>query len=326
MFRPNAFHPGLAILPAAVAVASFSGMASAQVDSIDSAPATQPEQLEYAPTRPDFPLWDFRVGADGYTTTAADFDAGDGDLSRTVVGVSSGATITMSPRFQLRIDGRGEYRHYEFSDAHDFDPQGGDPFDSLYRAYVDGLALFQVSERWQVAGGVRISSQGETDADVNDTLGGRLYAAPLFKVNEDLTVGLGVVVQSRLEDNALVAPAPLIRYRLSEAYSFELNALEGVELRWDPSERYGLALEFDWAYNDFRLDDDNFARDGVFRETTVHVGLHGVWRPTANLDLTAGIGSFVWQEIELLDAGGNELSQDNLLPSGYVSLGMQYRF
>jgi hypothetical protein len=317
--RATRLAPGLALLAAAPA-------AVGQGESIRMEQTAQPQELEIAPTPPDFPLWDFRIGADGYTTTAADFDGGPGDVSRTVAGVTAGTTITLSQRFQVRLDTRAEYRNYQFNDATMFDPEQGHPFTSMYRAYVDGLGLFQVTDQWQAAFGARIASQGEDDADVNDTLTGRLYAGPIWKVNEDLTLGLGIVVQSRLEDSPLVAPAPLVTYRFNRAYSFHLNALEGVELRWDPSERYGLALEFDWEYNEFRLDDDSFAADGVFRETAVRLGLHANWRPTPNLDLTAGIGSFIWQELELLDAGGNELSQDNLLPSGYVSLGMRYRF
>lgn len=327
MARPTAprLAPGLVLL-AAAGVGLSARAALGQGESAGAEQPAQPAELEVAPTPPDFPLWDFRVGADGYTTTAADFDGGPGDVSRTVAGLTAGATVTLSPRLQVRLDTRGEYRHYEFSDATMFDPVNGDPFDSMYRAYVEGLGLFRVTDNVQAAAGIRIASQGEDDADVNDTLTGRLYAGPIWEVNDDLTVGLGIVVQSRLEDSPLIAPAPLVTYRFNEAYSFHLNALEGVELRWDPSQRFGLALEFDWEYNEFRLDDDSFAADGVFRETAVRVGLHGVWRPSPNLDLTAGIGSFVWQEFELLDAAGDELSQDNLMPNGYVSLGLRYRF
>jgi len=328
MFRLTAssLAPGFAAALGAAGVSSLPAAALAQGESLRSEQTAQPEELEIAPTPPDFPLWDFRVGADGYATSEADFDGGPGSVRRSVAGASVGTTITMSPRFQLRLDGRGEWRHYEFSDATQFDPASGEPFDSLYRAYVDGLGLFQATDRWQAAFGARISSQGESDADVNDSLAGRLYAGPIYEVSDDLTIGLGIVIQSRLEDSPLIAPAPLLTYRFNRAYSFHLNALEGVELRYDPSERFGVALEFDWEYNEFRLDDDGFARDGVFRETAVRIGLQANWRPTPRLDLTAGVGSFVWQEVELLDAGGEELSQDNLMPSGYVTVGLRYRF
>jgi hypothetical protein len=330
MFRltPSSLAPGFAAALAAAGAAGLPAAALAQGESFRGEQTAQPEELEIAPTLPDFPLWDFRVGADGYGATDADFDSGPGSVRRTVAGATIGTTITMSPRFQLRLDGRGEYRHYEFSDAAQFDPVNGEPFDSLYRAYVDGLGLFQATDQWQMALGARISSQGESDADVNDTLAARLFAGPIYKVNDDLSFGLGVLVQSRLEDTPIIVPAPLVTYRFqfNPAYSVHLNAFEGIELRYDPSERFGMALEFDWEYNEFRLDDDGFASDGVFREAAVRVGLSAGWRPTPRLDLTAGIGSFVWQEVELLDAGGDELSQDNLTPSAYVSVGLRYRF
>lgn len=327
MFRMRSSHSasGLACLLAAAGAAGLPAAALAQSTSPGAEPVAQPAELEIAPTPPNFPLWDFRIGADAYATTDADFDAGPGRVRRTVVGAGAGTTITLSPRLQVRLDGRGEWRQYEFRGATMFDPSG-EPFDSLYRAHFDALGLFQATERWQMVVGARISSQGEGDADVNDSLGGRLYGGPVYTFSENLTVGLGLLVQSRMEDSPLIAPAPLVTYRFNEVYSFHFNTLEGAELRYDPSERFGLALEFDWGYDDFRLDDDGFAADGVYRETAVRVGLHGVWRPTRNIDLTAGIGSFVWQEVELLDSNGEELSQDNLMPSGYVSVGFQYRF
>src|SRR5690606_26023081 len=140
MLRPTAprLAPGLALL-AAAGVGLPPRAALGQGESIRTEQAAQPAELEIAPTPPDFPLWDFRVGADGYATTAADFDGGPGDISRSVAGVTAGTTITLSQRFQWRLDTRGEYRHYEFSDATMFDPVNGDPFDSMYRAYVEGL-------------------------------------------------------------------------------------------------------------------------------------------------------------------------------------------
>ncbi len=321
----NAQH----ILIGAIAAGILAAAASAQDDP--ASPGTPPAPpalppLEYAPEPPDFPLWDFRVGADGLATTEADFSSGPGSVRTWVAGAGAGATITISPKLQFRIDGRAEYRNYDFAGATRFDPVNGDPFDSLYRAYADGLGLMQINDRWSLAFGARIASQGETDADVNETFTGRLYAAPLFKVNDDLTIGVGIVAQSRLEERPLIAPAPIVNYRLNETYSFHFNALEGAELRYTASEAFLLALEFDWGFNEYRLSDDGFARDGVFRETAVRLGLHATWRPTPRLDLMAGIGSFVWQEWELRDIDGDELSQDTLAPSGYATVGFQYRF
>ncbi|MFG0284257.1 MAG: DUF6268 family outer membrane beta-barrel protein [Phycisphaerales bacterium JB039] len=292
-----------------------------------SAAAQDAPPLE-AQTGPDFPLWDYRISADGYATTDSGFADGSGQMRRAVIGGEFGTTITLAPTFQLLLDARAELRDYEFSGATEFDPVNGAPFESLYRTYLEGLALIEVDDRWQLAFGTRLASQGETDADFNDTLTARVYAGPIYTVNENLTLGLGILVQSRLEDNPYVLPAPYLEYQFQSrpAYTLRLRPFEGIDLRYEPSETYALAFEFDWEYNEFRLSDDGFAADGVYRETSLRLGVEGQWRPNPNLDLTAGIGSFIWQDVELLDAGGGDLTEDSITPNAYLSLGIEYRF
>ena len=296
---------------------------------LGAAPAMgQDEAPLEAASGPDFPLWDFRISADGYATTDSGFNDGSGQMRKAVVGAEAGTTVTLAPNFQLQLDGRGEFRDYEFSGATDFDPVNGSPFESLYRAYLDGLALIEADDRWQLAFGIRLASQGEPDADFNDTLIARVYAGPIYTVNENLTLGLGVVVQSRLEDNPFVLPAPYVKYQFQSApaYSLRVRPFDGVDLRYEPSEKYAIAFEFDWAYNEFRLSDDGFASDGVYRETALRLGVEGTWKPTPRFDLSAGIGSFIWQDVELLDSNGNELTDDSITPNAYIGFGMAYRF
>jgi hypothetical protein len=222
---------------------------------------------------------------------------------------------------------------YDFSGATTL--VAGAPWDAVQSISIAPGATFTLGERWRVSTRVLLQFSGENDADAGDsfTFGGIVGAA--YRFDEKLTLGGGVLVSSRLEDDVLVIPQLLVdwrpckEFRLSnfagpEAYPGGAG-LEGI---WILSEEYELALGGRYQYRRFRLDDSGpaFRANGVGTDEGLPMWLRATMRAKcgARVDLVAGV-QFAG-EVSLDNADGDEIASVDVDPAPFVGAFFSWKF
>jgi hypothetical protein len=293
-----------------------------------------PKQEEPAPGReePRPGEWFFRVFGRYEHAFATDLDGG-GSVSDDGIRLGLTASTLVSRDVQLELSlGYG-------LDLYDFDGTGGlaglDPWDDVHRLGVRARVNWTINNDWILFGGADVLFARETDAswDSSITGGGLLGATYVF--GEDLQLGLGLFVGSQLEENALVVPAFVLNWNISERWSISSQGRAGVtggtgaELIWYPGGRDGrweLAMGARWDLRRFRLDDQGIAPDGVGEDSSLPLWFRVSWGANENFSLDLYGGFILSGSMEVVDTNGNGVSSDNYDPAPFAGLAVRVSF
>lgn len=196
-----------------------------------------------------------------------------------------------------------------------------------------------IDQRSSVFGTLNIASDGESGADFGDTITGGGIGGYTYTYSEDLTLGVAVIVQTRLEDDVLVLPFPVINWRppIDEERRWSVGTggsgggpsnVAGVLVGYDASETLSFNAGFGIAgiAGDFRLDDEGLAPDGVGRDTSFPVIAGVDWKPTRNLRVAGYAGATFFHEVRLENSSGDTLAKRDVDPSPVFGFSISYRF
>jgi len=170
------------------------------------------------------------------------------------------------------------------------------------------LALGQTSTLFVIPS---LRDSGESGS--GDSQSWALLAGAAWRFNEDLTLGPGVGVISRLEESARVFPILLIEWNITERWNLStgrgLAASQGPGLtlsyRLTPTWRLGLAGRYEEIQ--FRLDNAGAAPGGIGEDRAIPLVFTAGWSPNRQVRLGLFAGLEFGGELNLYDAGGREI-------------------
>jgi hypothetical protein len=258
----------------------------------------------------------------------ADFDASPGDVSLTRIGSQLGVNADLGERRSLGIGFTAMHTWYEFDGATGFGTSG-EPWDTV--AELD-LALrynAPINDRWGFLVGANVNAAFENGADFADalTFGGR--GGVTYSISEQATIGLGVAVTSRLEEDAFIVPFPFIAWEITEQWrlgSYGSSRGSGLALSYSPSETWTFTVRAGVEAHEFRLDDAGPTPDGVGRAWHVPIELLAQWKVHPQVTVVAGVGLVAWQQYTLDDAAGNEIAEINADAAFAFGVGVTFTF
>lgn len=258
--------------------------------------------------------------------TSADLNVGPGDVALHVAGVRVGMTGSAGKRGQIAVSLDYELARYDFRQATGLVPGTDSLWDDTHAIAVGVRYLRQATERlaWFAGGSVRLGA--EDGGDLAEGLVGSALAGARYSFSPSLTLGLGAGVRTRLEDDPLVYPLPIIHWRIAERWTLSAGDDAGVALSYAPSERWTVTLAGAYDLRDFRLADDGPVPDGAARHTRLPVTLGVVFTPTPRLRLHAAAGYVFAQTIEVFDAGGTEIADTDPDGAAFLRLAFGYQF
>lgn len=302
----------LTLPAAAYAQPASEGRADAQADL----PA---EVIDPAPAGPTFTLV-----ATGTMSDRADLDDGPGDLriSRARLGVQAG--FDLGERRSLAVGLGAERSWYDFKDATDLDPSG-DPFGDVTDAelFLRYSAPFSDSTSWFGLAAVGIAA--EDGADISDSF---VYTGSLgfiTRASDSFSWGLGVLVRTQLEDDALIIPIPQIRWAIDDKWTLE-SQRAGLRLDYAHSESFSYGVQAEYLSRSYRLDDNGPIPDGMATDRRVPVSVYAEYEPAPAFSINAAVGASVYSNIELLDSSGDDITDDDIDTSLFFSLTARIRF
>jgi hypothetical protein len=257
-----------------------------------------------------------------------DTNATDGELEVTRTFARAGVGFDLNPDMDLGLSLGWEGGFYHWDKGNPLSlGTGRRPWNSVQGVEIGTSLGWRLSDEWGIRAGVNVGFAGENDVDIDDafTVGGLLGAT--YRFNDGFMLGGGVLVSSRIEDDALVIPLIFVDWRISETLrltnlaapaAFPTGA--GLELVCEPTTGWQFAIGGQYESRRFRLDGDGPAVDGVGDDATFALFGRVGFKPTSNLRFDAVVGGMAWQRLRLDDRDGNRLAEADVDPSLFVGL------
>jgi len=276
--------------------------------------------------------------APGTTTTAAwagmtqvfkaDVDGG-GDADRTVffAGVNIGHQFT--PVLNVGLTLRYSYEDWSFGDPVAFG--GVAPWNRIHRP---GIALpttwaFDADTRLII--NPQIEWAYESGASSSDAKNYGAIVAVSKRFSRDLTLGLGVGVFDEIDDTQVI-PIILVDWRFAPGWRLG-NALPagpaggaGVEVSFEPNERWELGVAAAFRNYRYRLDRDGPTPNGIGEHREIPVVFRATWKPDrrTSVDLFAGVA--LDGRLRVNDENDNRLVTQDIDPAALLGVVVRARF
>jgi hypothetical protein len=292
--------------------------AIALLSIIYALPATAQDQQEGQ--------WTFKLDVAGVHQSETDLTDGGFAVDRWFI--SAGADYSWDPRKSIGFSVGGGKSSYEFDGLDAFG--GGNPWNKIEDARVSVSGRFGLGTTGMMFVTPTLRFNGEKGSGDDSTYG--LYLAAAWRLNENLTIGPGMGVFSRLEDGARIFPLLALDWDITE----RLNLSTGRELA--VSQGPGLTLSYqlndDWSlglagrYEDieFRLDDEGPAAGGVGRDQSLPIVITSSLKLESSILLTLFAGLELDGTLKLKDATGVVIDESSYDPAPIFGGVFEIRF
>lgn len=200
--------------------------------------------------------------------------------------------------------------------------------DQLTRATVTRASLnarWQMNTNWSFFAGhdASWSVTGSEPENDGQTYGGLVSVRRRFA--ESLSVSLGLIWRTRLEDQTLVLPIPGIDWNITPRLS--LRTAQGATLTYQPgaTRRWLLDTGLNYERREYRLEDGGRWGAGVLRDQRLP-WLGGLtYQPNPGMSLRGYVGCLIWQRFELQSHDGESESYSTR-PGLLLGLSARLRF
>jgi len=274
--------------------------------------------------------WVFK--ADGGIVHQADTDLKDGGGGFAVDRwfVSGGVDYVWDQRTSLGFSVGGGKSNYEFDDLTGIG--GGVPWSEIEDSRASVTGRFGFGKSAVVLISPTIRSNGEDGADSGDSTTYGVFAAVAWRLNENLTIGPGVGVFTRLEDSARIFPVLAIDWNISDRWN--LSTGRGLASSQGPGLTLSYELNDDWSFGlagryediEFRLDDEGPAAGGVGRDQSFPLVAIATLKPNKMLTLAVFTGLELAGSLRLKNAQDVTVEESDYDPAPLFGATFEFRY
>ena len=272
----------------------------------------------------------FNVNGTGMHQTETDLSDSEGAFAVDRWFFSLGLDYGWSQRDSIGFSVGAGRSIYEFADPTGFG--GGDPWGTVEDARVSVTWRFGFGETGSFILIPTARFDGEKDASTGDSGTYGLYAAAAWRINENLTIGPGFGVFSRLEDGTRIFPILAIDWNITDRWS--LSTGKGMAASQGPGLTLGYKLNEDWSLGlagrvedvEFRLDDEGVAAGGVGRDQSWPLVFMGTLEPNKKLRFSVFAGVELFGSLKLKDSMGDVIEESDYDPAPIFGASFDVRF
>jgi hypothetical protein len=263
--------------------------------------------------------WFYSVDGIGVHQSDADLKDSSGGFARDAWFVRAGVDYAWSQRDSVGLSIGGGSYIYDFDDPTGFG--GGQPWDKVNDARVTFSARFGMGETGQVFIVPTIRYNRESGASAGDSRTFGVYAAAAWRLRDNLTIGPGIGVFSRLEHSAKFFPILAIDWTISDRWN--LSTGRGLASSQGPGLTLSYKLNDDWSFGltgryeniEFRLNDSGAAPGGVGRDHSMPLVFTAALKPSEKLSLTVFTGMAIGGQLKLKNSSGDTLEESDYDPA-----------
>ena len=161
--------------------------------------------------------WIFTFDGGGAHQSDTDFSDSDGSFAVDRWYLGGGVNYAWGPRHSVGFSLGGGRSIYEFSELSDFG--GGEPWGTIEDARLTFSSRFAVGERGVAFIVPTIRLNGEKGASNSDSRTYGVFGAIAWQLRENLMIGPGLGVFTRLEDSARIFPILAIDWQFAERWN-----------------------------------------------------------------------------------------------------------
>lgn len=274
--------------------------------------------------------WYFSIDGIGVHQSEADLTDSSGGFARDAWFVRAGVDYAWSQRDSVGLSVGGGAYIYDFNDESGFG--GGEPWHKVNDTRVTLSGRFGFGETGQIFIVPTIRFNGESGASASDGRTYGVFAAAAWRVRDDLTIGPGFGVFSRLERSAKFFPILAIDWAITDRWNFSTG--RGLASSQGPGLTLSYELNDDWSFGltgrfenvEFRLDDKGPAPGGVGRDHSMPLVFSARLMPNDKLNLTVLAGLAINGELKLKDSDGVTVEQTDYDTALLFGAAFEYRF
>jgi len=272
----------------------------------------------------------FKADGGGVHQSEADLKDSDGGFAVDRWFVSAGIDYGWSQRESLGLSIGGGRSIYEFNDLTEFG-EGG-PWDTIEDARISITGRWGFGNTGSAIIIPTVRSNGEKGAKSGDSTTYGLFAAAAWRLNEDLTIGPGIGVFTRLENGTRIFPVLAIDWNINERWN--LSTGRGLASSQGPGLTLSDRLNQNWSFGlagryedvEFRLDDEGVAPGGVGRDQSIPLVVTAIMKPNQMLSLSVFAGIEFNGKLRLKDAVGDDLEESSYDPAPLFGATFEFRY
>lgn len=170
-----------------------------------------------------------------------------------------------------------------------------------------------------------MTSAGEPGADFGDSIAAGGFGFASYDITENLRLGAGLNVVTRLEGGVFVLPLPFVQWDVTD--DVRIGTTErGFGATYFIDQNWRIGADVTFMRREYRLADDNAIPGGSFTDIRIPVTLAVTYSPSPRTVFTARIGSETFGDLEFNDANENEVASYDLSPNLMVGLDLRIAF
>lgn len=246
-----------------------------------------------------------------------------GDFSRDGFRFLFSGEIEFTPDFQLVNIASYDFNHYDFSSSSRFQ------WNDVHFANYVPLFKWKANEQWAILAAPIVRLNLEGDAKVKDSVRGGGVVGFIYSSSPTLTLGLLIGALDQIEDDALIAPIPLIRWQFSDSWTLRTaianlggqNGL-GAEVAWQWASKVEIVGGVGYQRRRFRLN----TNDQVGEETLIPIygKLSLEIHPQGKLELLVGVAA--GGELRLENKNGHKIREEDYDATAMVGAQLNFVF
>ncbi|MFN3483937.1 MAG: hypothetical protein ACK44W_00385 [Planctomycetota bacterium] len=235
------------------------------------------------------------------------------------------------PSDHFRLSFAGEFLEYDFAGLRTLLTGAPESFAEEIHAWrLDPSYTHVFDDTWSGVLYGTLAWAYEEEANMGDSAAGAVGAGAFYRAGPDLTLGLALHVQFRIEDHEWIYPLAYIDWKISERASLRTESKAGYGLTFgyalDDARAVTLETRLRYQGRRIRLREENVIPDGILDDQRALLDLGIRWQPVRNVRITLYGGVDVWQKFTFEDETGSDLRELESAPAPFVGLAASWEF
>lgn len=249
-----------------------------------SAQAQQPQQGP----------WSFTIDGGGAHQSEVDLKDGTGGFSVDRWFLGAGLNYAWDARTSVGASIGGGKTIYDFTGLTSFGD--GEPWGTIEDSQLSVSARFGVGKQGMALIIPTVRFNGEKGTSNSDSRTFGLFGAVYWRIAENLAIGPGIGVFSRLEDSTRIYPILAIDWNITERLNLSTgrglasSQGPGLTLSYQLNEDWSLGITGRYEHLEFRLDDQGIAAGGVGRDQSIPLVFNAELKPNKHINLSIFAG------------------------------------
>jgi hypothetical protein len=254
----------------------------------------------------------------------------DGSFSVNRWFATMGVTYAWDRRNSIGLSVGGGTTTYDFDDLTTIG--GGAPWEEINETRISLVGRFRLGETGTLFLIPSARYNGEKDADTGEGRTYGLFAAAAWRLNESLTIGPGIGVFSKLEDDTRVFPVLVIDWKISERWYLSTSRGlassqgPGLTLGYEATETWSFGLTSRYENIEFRLNENGTTPGGIGKNQSIPVVVSAAWEPNKTVKLALFGGLEFAGTLKIKNASDELLSESDYDPAAIFGATFELRF